>query len=86
MNTSKDANEEGFLVDLFKNGTHWLVLHIVDLFNHVVCLEFPLTLSHHIIHLIHKLGSIADPKNYKEIMVGHMFLKLYAIALHLWLL
>ena len=38
--------------------------------------------SHHIIYLIHKLGSTSDPNNYRTIMVGHTFSKLYAIVLY----
>ena len=38
--------------------------------------------SHHIIYPIHKAGPTSDPNNYRTIMVGHTFSKLYATALH----
>lgn len=85
MSTSKATNKEGFQAELFKHVLHALDDHLVDLFNHVFHTCFPLTLSHHTIHLIDKSGSNIDPNNYKNIMIGHMFSKLYATALHLML-
>jgi hypothetical protein len=83
MNISKVVDEEGFWVELFKHGIQPLVHHIVNLLNHVVRLCFPHAWSHHIIHRIHKMGFSADPNNYRTVMLGHTFLKLYATALHL---
>jgi hypothetical protein len=39
----------------------------------------------HIIHPIRKSTSSVDPNNYRIIMVGHTFSKLYATVLHQWL-
>jgi hypothetical protein len=83
MNTSKAVDEEGFQAEFFKQGLHAMDNHLADLFNHVVCMGFPQSWSHHIIHPIHKSGSSTDPNNYRTIMVGHMFSKLYATVLHL---
>jgi hypothetical protein len=83
MSSSKAADEEGFQEDFFRHGLHALVSHLADLFNHVARTGFPLAWSHHIIHLIHKLGPSSDPNNYWTIMVGHMFSKLYATVLHM---
>ena len=52
------------------------------LFNHVVREGFPPVWSHHIIYPIHKSGATFDPNNYRTIMVGHTFSKLYATVLH----
>jgi len=82
MNNSKATDEEGYQVELFKHGFYSLVSYLVDLFNHVVREGFPPAWSHHIIHPIHKSGSSSNPDNYRMIMVGHTFLKLYAIVLH----
>lgn len=82
MNNSKEANEEGYQEVFFKHGFHALFSYLVDLFNHVVCEGFPPTWSHHIIHPIHKSSSNSNPNNYRTIMVGHTFSKLYAIVLH----
>jgi hypothetical protein len=83
MNTSKATNEEGFQAELFKQGLHAMDNHLANLFNHVVRTGFPQSWSHHTIHLIHKSGSSVDPNNYRTIMVGHTFSKLYATILHL---
>ena len=83
MNNSKAADEDGFQAEFFKHGLRALVPYLVDLFNHVVCTGFPSTWSQHIIHLIHKSGPSLDPNNYRTIMVGHTFSKLYATSLHL---
>jgi hypothetical protein len=82
MNNNKAADEEGFHAEFFKHGLRALVSHLADLFHHVVRIGFPSTWSHHIIHLIHKSRPSLDPNNYKTIMVGHTFSKLYATALH----
>lgn len=60
-----------------------LVSYLVGLFNHVVRTCFPFAWSHHTIHLIHKSGPRSDPNNYRMIMVGHTFSKLYATILHM---
>jgi hypothetical protein len=83
MSTNKAADEEGFQAEFFKHGLHALDYYLVDLFNHVVCTGFPQAWSHHTIHPIHKSGPSADPNNYRTIMVGHTFSKLYAIVLHM---
>ena len=64
------------------HGFRSLDSHIADLFNHVVCSGFPHSGTRHIIHPIHKLGNSSDPNNYRTIMVGHTFSKLYATTLH----
>jgi hypothetical protein len=86
MHTSKATDEEGFQAKLFKQGLHTMDNQLADLFNHVVCMGFPQSWSHHIIHPIQKSGSSTDPNNYRTIVVGHTFSKLYATALHLKLL
>jgi hypothetical protein len=82
MNNNKAADEEGYQAEFFKHGFCALVSYLADLFNHVVREGFPPTWSHHIIHPIHKSGSSSNPNNYRTIMVGHTFSKLYAIVLH----
>jgi hypothetical protein len=82
MNNNKAADEEGFQAEFFKHGLRALVSHLADLFNHVVRTGFPSAWSHHIIHPIHKSGPSSDPNNYRMIMVGHTFSKLYATTLH----
>jgi hypothetical protein len=83
MSSSKANNEEGFQAKFFKHSLRALVSHLVDLFNHVVHTSFPSAWSHHIIHPIHKSGPSSDPNNYRMIMVGHTFSKLYATVLHM---
>jgi hypothetical protein len=83
MSNNKAADEEGFQAEFFKHGLRALVSHLVDLFNHVVRTGFPSAWSHHIIHPIHKSGPSSDPNNYRTIMVGHTFSKLYATVLHM---
>jgi hypothetical protein len=83
INNSKAADEEGFQVKLFNHGLCALVSHLADLFNHLVRTGFPSAWSHNIIHPIHKSGPSLDPNNYKTIMVGHTFSKLYATTLHM---
>lgn len=82
MNSSEAANEEGYQAEFFKHNFCALVSYLVDLFNHVVREGFPPTWSQHIIHPIHKSGSNSNPNNYRMIMVGHTFSKLYATVLH----
>jgi hypothetical protein len=82
MNSSKAANEECYQAEYFKHSPHTLVSYLADLFNHVVREGFPPAWSHHIIHPIHKSGSSSNPNNYRTIMVGHTFSKLYATVLH----
>ena len=85
MSSSKSADEEGYQAEFFMYGLRVLVSYLVDLFNHVVREGFPSVWSHHIIHPIHKLGAISEPNNYRTIMVGHTFSKLYATILHMML-
>ena len=82
MNSSNAADEEGYQAEFFKHDLRALVSYLVDLFNHVVREGFPPVWSHHIIYPIHKSGSTSDPNNYRTIMVGHMFSKLYDTVLH----
>lgn len=81
MNSSRAADEEGFEAQFFKHGLRPLVGYLVDLFNQVVQDGFPNGWSHHINYPIHKSRPTSDPNNYKTIMVGHIFSKLYATAL-----
>jgi hypothetical protein len=82
MRNNKAVDEEAFQAEFFKHGLCALVPYLVDLFNHVVRTCFPLSRSPHIIHPIQKSGPNSDPNNYKTIMVGHTFLKLYATVLY----
>lgn len=82
MNNNKAVDEEGYQVEFFKHGFCALVSYSVDLFNHIVREGFPLAWSHHIIHSIHISGCNSNPNNYRLIMVGHTFSKLYATVLH----
>jgi hypothetical protein len=82
MNNNKAIAEEDFQAEFFKHSLYALVPYLVDLFNHVVRTDFPPTWSHHIIHPIHKSVPSLDPNNYKTIIVGHTFSKLYAMAHH----
>jgi hypothetical protein len=84
MSTNKTTDEEGIQAEFLKQGIRSLESYIVDLFNQVVCSGFPLSWTRHIIHPIHKFGSSSDPNNYRTIMVGHKFSKLYATILHHW--
>jgi hypothetical protein len=83
MSSSKAVDEEGFQAEFFKHGLCALVSYVAYLFNHVVRTGFPSSWSHHIIHPIHKSGPSRDPNNYRTIMVGHTFSKLYATVLHM---
>jgi len=83
MSTNKATDEEGFQAEFFNHRLHPLDYHLVDLCNHVVCLGFPQAWLHHTIHLIHKLGPNADPNNYRMIIVGDTFSKLYVTILHM---
>ena len=86
LNTSRATNEEVFQAEFFKHGIHSLIDCNAHLFNYVVCSRFLKAWSHHTIHLIHKLGFMTKSNNYRMIMVGHTFSKLFAATLHLWLL
>jgi hypothetical protein len=85
MSTNRATDEEGLQAEFLMHGIRSLDSHIADLFNHVVCSGFPHSWTRHIIHPIHKLGNSSDPNNYRTIMVGHTFSKLYATILHQWL-
>lgn len=50
------------------------------LFNKVVCTGLPVSWSRHLIYPIHKTGPTSDSGNYRTIMIGHIFAKLYATA------
>ena len=51
--------------------------------NSVVCIGFPNSRLRHIIYLILKTDSTSDLGNYKTIMIGHTFAKLYATTLNI---
>lgn len=53
------------------------------LFNMAVCFGFPASWLRHVIYLIHKFKLASDPSNYKTIMIGHTFAKLYAMVLNI---
>ena len=82
MKCSRAADEEGFQAELFKFGSSILGPYLSILFNRVIHTGFPVSWSRHLIHPIHKTGPISDPGNYKTIMIGHTFAKLYATALN----
>lgn len=75
------ANEEGFQVELFKLDTMILGPYLSILFNRVICFGFLKSWSRHVIHPIHKSSLTSDPINYRTIMIGHTFSKLYATTL-----
>ena len=83
MSSSKSTDEEGYQAEFFKQGLRVLVSYLADLFNHIVREGFPSVWSHHIIHPIHKSRATSEPNNYRTIMVGHTFSKLYATTLHM---
>ncbi len=85
IHSSRTPNEEGFQVEFFKLGISVLGPFLTVLFNLVVCVNFPDSWSWHIIYLIHKSRLASNPKNYKTIMVGHTFAKLYATVLNRYL-
>ena len=82
MRCSRAADEEGFQAELFKLGASVLGSYLPKLFNRVVCTGFPDSWSRHVIYPIHKSGPASDPTNYRTIMIGHTFAKLYATALN----
>ena len=82
MNSSKASDEEGYQAKFFRHCLRPLVSYFTDLFNHVVREGFPPVWSHHIIYPIYKSGPTSDPNNYRTIMVGHKFSKLYATVRH----
>lgn len=82
MRCNRAANEEGFQSELFKFGASVSGPYLSTLFNRVVCTGFPIYWSRHLIYPIHKTGLVFDPSNYRTIMIGHMFAKLYATALN----
>jgi hypothetical protein len=84
-NSSKATDNKGFQVEFFTDDLRALASHLANLFNHVVYIGFPSAWPHHIIHPIHKSGSNSNPNNYRMIMVGHTFSKLYATVLHMQL-
>jgi hypothetical protein len=82
MSTSRAANEEGFHAKLFQQGLHTMNSHLVDLYNLVVHTGFPQSWSHHNIQRIRESSSSTNPNNYRTIIVGRTFSKLYATILH----
>ena len=82
MKCSRAADEEGFQAELFKFGASVLGPYLSILFNRVIHTGFPVSWSRHLIHPIHKTGPVSDPGNYRTIMIGHTFAKLYATALN----
>jgi hypothetical protein len=54
---------------------------LTELFNKVVSTGFPSSWSRHVIHPIHKSGPTFDPNNYKTIMIGCTFSKIYVTIL-----
>ena len=83
MSSSTLADEEGYQAEFSKHGLCALVSYLVDLFNHVAREGFCPVWRHPIIDLIHNQGSTCDANNYRTIMVGHTFSKLYATVLHM---
>jgi hypothetical protein len=49
MSTNRATDEEGLQAEFLMHGIRSLDSHIVDLFNHVVCLGFPHSWTRHII-------------------------------------
>jgi hypothetical protein len=84
MSTNRAADEQGLQAEFLKHGIWFLESNIVDLLNQVVCSSFAPSKTQNIIHPIQKSSSF-DQNNYRIIMVGHTFSKLYAIVLHQWL-
>ena len=82
LKCSREADEEGFQEELFKLGASVLGSYLPTLFNRVVCTGFPDSWSRHVFYPIHKSGPVSDPRNYRTIMIGHTFAKLYATALN----
>jgi len=85
MSTNKAADEEGLQAEFLKHGVWSLDSYITHLSNQGVCSKFPPSWTQHSINPIHKSGSSSHPNNYRTIMVGHTFSKLYAVVLHQWL-
>ena len=82
LRCSRAADEEGFQAELFKLGASVLGSYLLTLFNRVVCTRFPDSWSRHHVYPIHKSGPIFDLGNYRTIMIGHTFAKLYLTALN----
>lgn len=82
MKCSRAADEEGFQAELFKFDASLLGLYLSTLFNRVIHTKFPNSWSRHLIYPIHKNGPIFNPGNYRTIMIGHAFAKLYATTLN----
>ena len=79
---SHAADEEGFQAELFNFGALVLGPYLFILFNRVIHTGFPTSWSRHLIFPIHKTGPVSDPGNYKTIMIGHTFAKLYVTTLN----
>lgn len=75
------ADDEGFQAEFFKFGISILGPYLSILFNRVVCIGFLIFWSRHLIYPIHKTSPTSDLGNYRTIMIGHTFAKLYATTL-----
>ena len=63
MMCSRATNEYGFQVELLNFGNPVIGYYLTTLFNRVVCTIFLEAWLRHVIHPIHKMGLIYDPKN-----------------------
>ena len=72
---------DGLQAELLKHDIESLVMPLFDLFNLTIFLGFHDSWTKHIIHRIHKVGDPHEPNNYRTIMIGHIFAKLYSMAL-----
>lgn len=64
MSINRATDEESHQEKFFKHGIQSLESYISDLFNHVVCLDFPSSCTRHMIHPIHKSWSNFDWNNH----------------------
>jgi len=72
-----------FKLNFRKHGIDSRAFHIVDLFDDAICSNFPPLWSQHIIHPIFKSENNFDPDNYKTVVNGDTFAKLYATLLNM---
>ncbi len=82
MKCSHVADEEGFQAKLFKFGASVLGPYLSILFNRVIHTRFSSSWSRPLIFPIHKTDPVSDPGNYRTIMIGHTFAKLYVTTLN----
>lgn len=78
----QSADDEGFQAKLFKFGASILGPYLSILFNKVICTRFPVSWSKHLLYPIHKTVPTSNPGNYRTIIIGHTFAKLYATAIN----